>query len=126
MTAACVDSSWLVSIAFAEEGHEHLCEILGRFETLVASSLMEAELLSACARERLEPDPAWSARLSWILPDRTLRPEIERVLAAGHLRGADLWHVACALFLSPDPTQLSFLTLDRQQGDVASRLGFRR
>ena len=37
---------------------------------------------------------------------------------------ADLWHVACALFLSPNPTDITFLTLDKPQRDVARRLGF--
>jgi hypothetical protein len=40
------------------------------------------------------------------------------------LKGADLWHLANALFLSPDAEDLSFLTLDTRQADVAGRLGF--
>jgi hypothetical protein len=47
------------------------------------------------------------------------------VLDAGYLRGADCWHVATALYVSPEPSRLSFLTLDERQRDVARTLGFR-
>jgi hypothetical protein len=39
------------------------------------------------------------AGVSWILPDRRLTAEIQRVLDVHPLRGADLWHVATALYL---------------------------
>jgi hypothetical protein len=54
-----------------------------------------------------------------------LTQEISRVLVAGYLRGADVWHVACALHMSQDPGEVTFLTLDRPQRTVARRLGFR-
>jgi hypothetical protein len=53
-----------------------------------------------------------------------LTDEISRVLSAGYLRGADLWHVACALYLEPEPDELVFLTLDASQKAVAAKLGF--
>jgi hypothetical protein len=56
-------------------------------------------------------------------PDRTLTAEIETVLDAGPVRGADAWHLACALYLSPAPRELAFLTMDRQQARVAEALG---
>jgi hypothetical protein len=54
-----------------------------------------------------------------------LTQEFARILGIGHLKGADLWHVACALYLSPNPQDLSFLTLDARQKKVAAKLGFR-
>jgi hypothetical protein len=39
-------------------------------------------------------------------------------------RGADCWHLATALYLSPDPSALTFLTLDLAQRHVAKALGF--
>jgi len=42
----------------------------------------------------------------------------------GHLKGADLWHLACALVVSPDPGEITFLTLDRRQKEVARQAGF--
>lgn len=60
----------------------------------------------------------------WILPDRPLTIEMVRGLEAGYLRGADLWHIATALYVAPQATEISFITLDGQQGEVASALGF--
>ena len=69
------------------------------------------------------PVPTWPASPG-VLPDRPLTPEYERILAVGSLSGADLWHLACALFVAQNPGDLSFITLDRRQLDVAGRLGF--
>lgn len=66
-----------------------------------------------------------TAGMTWILPDRSLQPEIEQTIAAGYLRGADLWHVACALFLVNDPREIAFLTRDERQRSVAKALGFK-
>ena len=60
-----------------------------------------------------------------MLPDRPLAPEFSAVLEKGRLRGADLWHVATALYLFPQPPVLSFATLDDQQSIVAEALGFK-
>lgn len=77
----------------------------------------------ALAEQRVEP---WLAGLEWVNPERSLRPEIEAVLDAGYVRGADCWHLATALYLSLEPADISFLTLDKRQGEVARALGFRR
>lgn len=50
---------------------------------------------------------------------------MSRALEVGYLRGADLWHVACALYLVEDAPELSFLTRDERQSAVAEALGFR-
>ena len=57
-------------------------------------------------------------------PNRPLRGEFERVLVEGSVKGADLWHLACALFLAPEPKDLTFLTLDKRQEEIARKLGF--
>jgi hypothetical protein len=54
-----------------------------------------------------------------------LSTEITRVLSAGYLRGADLWHVATALYLRTDLPDIDFLTLDQPQRAVAATLGFK-
>jgi hypothetical protein len=41
------------------------------------------------------------------------------------VRGADCWHLATALYLAPDPGELTFVTLDAHQQSVAKSLGFR-
>lgn len=52
-----------------------------------------------------------------------LSDEIQTVLSAGYLRGADCWHVAVALSYAP-ARDLTFLSLDRAQRAVAVKLGF--
>ena len=47
------------------------------------------------------------------------------MLKAGYLRGADLWHVADALYAAPRPESLSFATLYSRQGAIATAVGFR-
>ena len=56
--------------------------------------------------------------------ERPLTAEFERMVDAGYLRGADLWHLTNALFLAPERRGLTFLTLDRRQRAVAAQLGF--
>jgi predicted nucleic acid-binding protein len=125
MAFAYVDSSCLVAIAFDEPGAKKLAARLRRFDRLFSSNLLEAELRSALSREgvddRAEDLLSW---IAWIYPNRPLTAEYTRIAAAGYLKGADLWHLANALFLSPDAGDLSFLSLDTRQADVAGRLGF--
>jgi predicted nucleic acid-binding protein len=122
---AYIDTSCLIAIAFGEAGATTLARRLARFDVLVASDLLEAELRSAFLQEGVDPEPELLAGVSWVLPDRPLHAEIERVLAAGYVRGADCWHLATALYLAEDPATISFLTLDERQATVARALGFR-
>lgn len=125
MRAAYVDTSCLVAVAFGEEGSESLAVRLLGFDRCISANLLEAELSAAFVREGVTTSPAgFLAHLDWVHPDRPLTPEIGRILRAGYVRGADLWHLACALYLSPTPEELHFLTLDRRQQEVAEVLGF--
>lgn len=125
MSLAYVDTSCLVAIAFDEPGATRLATRLQRFDRLLASNLLEAELRSALRREgvggREIPMLSW---LTWIYPNRPLTAEFTRITALGYLKGADLWHLANALFLAPDGRQLAFITLDKRQRDVGAKLGF--
>ena len=127
MSLAYVDTSCLVAVVFDEPGAQELAIQLEGYDRLVASNLLEAELRSTLTRENVTDNGtmllSW---ISWTYPNRPLSSEYERVLACGYLRGADLWHLACALFLSSDPQQLAFVTLDQRQGEIAASLGFRR
>jgi len=122
-----VDTSVLVAIALGEPGAERLRRRLARFGAVFAGGLLEAEFRSAVARENVEGEAAEAhlRRISFVEPPRRMTAEISRALAVRRLRGADLWHVACALYLSPDPHELAFLTLDADQRFVARKLGFR-
>ena len=91
----------------------------------MSSNLLEAELRSAVAREAagLDPSPFFMS-LSWIYPNRPLTRELRRIVTHGYLKGADLWHLACALLVCPAGSPLTFLTLDKRQRDVAASIGF--
>ncbi len=127
MKLAYVDTSCLVAVAFDEPGARDTIRLLGECDRLFASNLLEAEFRSALHREGVE-EGAYSllAGFSWLHPDRSLRPELTRVLRHGYVRGADLWHLACALYLKKRVKELLFLTLDQRQQDAAAKLGFRQ
>lgn len=125
MTTAYVDTSCLVAIALDEPSARDLAPRLRRFDRLLSSNLLEAELRAVFRRERLKTTPTeLLAEMVWVYPNRPLTPEFDRAMASGYLRGADLWHIACALFVAPRAHELTFITLDRQQADVAQQLGF--
>lgn len=124
MTAAYVDSSALIAVAFGESHGAAIAERLYEYSALVSSNLLEAEMLSAFAREGRGLDDAYVPRIQWILPTYALTDEIARTLRAGYLKGADLWHVANALYARRDLGDIAFLTLDVRQRSVARNLGF--
>jgi PIN domain nuclease of toxin-antitoxin system len=120
MKLAYVDSSCLVAIAFDEPDSKETARRLAGFGRLFSSNLLEAELRSALSREQVQGDCApllsW---IGWVYPDRPLTREYRTLLDRGHARGADLWHLACALFLKSQLGSLAFVTLDLRQRDLA-------
>lgn len=124
MTACYLDTSCLVALAFGEPGADELAARLRTFDTLLSSSLLEAEFRSTLAREGVGDGDRFLEAISWILPDRRLTAEIDRVLAIGYVRGADLQHLACALYTAESPRDLPFLTLDGRQREIAVALSF--
>ena len=125
MKAAYVDTSCLVAIAFGDSEAAEVASRLREHDVLLSSNLLEAELRATLVREAAEIDEALFSWIKWVLLDRPLSVEIIRVLRAGYLRGADLWHVATAMYVTPEPRDLTFLTLDRRQEEVAEELGFK-
>lgn len=123
-TFAYVDSSCLVAVALGEPAGRRARAAFAGVDRLLSSNLLEAEVRAALAREGVAAGPETFAGIDWVLPERALGAEMERVSAAGLLRGADLWHVACALYLDPTAAELVFLTLDKRQRDVAAAAGF--
>ena len=124
MSVAYVDASVLAAVAFDEPGAAACARRLEQFDRLISSNLLEAELRAAFARENLAFRESAIAGIEWILPDRPLASEFAAVLETGRLRGADLWHVATALYVFPRPGALFFATLDARQSSVAEALGF--
>jgi len=124
LTAVFLDSSCVVALALGEKSSITVSDALVGVREVFAANLLEAEVYAALQRERVPIDDEIFWWVQWVLPDRGLGPEIVRVLAAGSLRGPDCWHLAVALSISPDPSELIFLSLDQQQRAVAERLGF--
>ena len=124
VSVAYVDTSALITVFFNEPGGGELGNRLNTFSQIVSSNLLEAEIRSVMHREGHACSPDLLVGIKWVLPERPLRPEFETVLEAGYLRGADLWHVATALYLAENPSEVTFVTRDRRQGAVASALGF--
>ena len=124
MKRGYVDTSVLLAIAFAEPNAAELAKRLASYDQLHASPLLEAEFASALQRESLEDrEENLHAAIRFLHPLRRLTVEIETTTAAGQLRGADLFHVASALFVAPN-AKITFLSLDAKQREVAARLGF--
>ena len=126
MNAAYVDTSCLVAIAFGEPGADKVSQRLNAYDHLLSADLCEAELRAAVHREGRPQQIAdrLLGALSRVRPDRALSDELQRVLACDYLRGADLLHVATALFVEPGTSELVFETLDLRQREVARRVGF--
>ena len=121
---AYVDTSALLAIARIEPTAEPVARRLDGFRLLLSSNLLESEMRSAFALDAREFEPLLLSRIRWILPTRPLGPELADALRAGYLRGADLWHIATALYAARAVPSLAFLTLDRRQQGVAAALGF--
>jgi predicted nucleic acid-binding protein len=125
VSVAYIDSSCIVALAFDEPGARRIAQRCRAYSRLVAANLLEAEVRAVLAREEVQPVGTLFEGISWLYPDRPLGEEMARALEAGKLRGADLWHLACALYLDPTAKELSFLTLDGPQQRVAAALGFK-
>ena len=124
MSSAYVDTSVIVAVAFNEPGGNEIVERLNSFTTLTSSNLLESEVRSAYVRENRRFDEDVLSDIEWIIPLRPLSRELNTASQTGYLRGADLWHVATALYMFRNPSEVTFLTLDRRQGEVAAALGF--
>lgn len=123
-----LDTSAFLAVYFDEPGAEAVRLAIRDAQAAYSSNLLEAEAASAIHRRRLDSAALGPrlARLRWVHPDRPLTREIKAVLEKGPaLRGADLWHLACALYLAQDPAHLAFITLDGEQADAAAKIGFK-
>lgn len=122
---AYVDSSALVAVALREPSAPSVVERLAKFSRLAAANLLEAEVRAAFAREQLAVDQPLPYDVELLHPDRPLTAEIVTTLQAGYLRGADLWHLAVALYLKETLVgAVAFITPDNRQRAVAASLGF--
>lgn len=120
-----VDSSVIVAIMFEELAAPRARIILDKATELVSANLLESEVYSAANREgrSLETAAQFIRSISLFFPDRLLSHEHDLIFTKGYARGADAYHIACALFLDPDRRDLHFATLDRDQFLIVKKLG---
>jgi predicted nucleic acid-binding protein len=127
LSAVFADTSAMAAVLFHEPACDEVMRVLSLHDRVYASSLLESEMFSVASRMDVELKLVERAleNVVWVCPDRTLNREIRRIMATGvPLRGADLWHVACALYLAVEPSFVPFLTLDHRQAQAARALGF--
>ena len=125
--AAYVDASALLAIVLHEPAAPSVIRRLGAFPRLAAANLLEAEVRAAFAREGMDLAGSLPYGVEWIHPDRPLTAEIVTALRIGYLRGADLWHIAVALyadeFILGKP---AFITPDHRRQGWPPGWGLRR
>ena len=125
MGVAYIDTSVLLAIAFGQHDPQELRDRLTGHTSIFSSILLEAEARSAFVRMGRPFEQHILTGVEWILPDRSLTQEIDLALGAGYLRGADLLHMATALYAAArGEAEMAFLTLDRRLREVAQGLGF--
>ena len=103
MATAYVDTSAMITVVFGQPGAVEMAQRINNFDHMASANLLEAEMRSVFAREAQPFDKEILSKFQWIHPDRPLSQELEMVLESGYLRGADLWHLAVALYVHPDP-----------------------
>lgn len=123
-----MDTSALVAVVLSQPGASQVRRVLNTLDAIASSNFLEAELCAVAMREGVSTKSLQSVldAVDWIVPDRPLSAEIAQVLRAGYLRGADLWHIASALYLAPSPGEIAFLTLhipQRRVGRINSDSG---
>lgn len=127
MTVVYVDSSVVVSLLLEETHFRRLRSKLHKAEEVISAALLEAEIYSVVHREGIDNNKAalFVEPITLIIPDRSLSPEYNLIFSKGYCRGADAFHLACALYLDPSKKDLIFLTEDERQRHIASQLGFK-
>ena len=132
------DSSALIPLVVAESQTKRVERWLREDSAVMVWMLTRVELCSALARRRrAEPLAArrlaaarrevFSAWEQWteVTAVEIVRRHAERLLEAHSLRAADALQLAAALVAAEElPASLTFVTLDRQQGEAAEREGF--
>ena len=120
-----IDTSVILSKLFKEPTKFKWNKLKG--QKLLSSSLIYYETMSACKREGIKYTDATSLlkAINIVSPNKILEDEVAGILEIGYLRGADLTHLATALWLSRnEPKNLVFLSFDNSQLKVARELGF--
>ena len=133
------DTSALVPLLLSERETVQAERWLREDAGVIVWTLTRVELLSALARRRRQ-EPAAARRLqaakrellvAWerwseVTATDLVRRHAERLVETHPLKAADALQIGAAIVAAEDdPTDLDFVTLDRQQAVAAEREGFR-
>ena len=126
MNVIYCDSSAIVCLLLKEGTHTTYRQHLKKADEIISSNLIEAEILAVAAREKIDLSQAalFIEPITMITPDRSLALEYQQIFKIDYCRGADAYHLACALYLDPRGKDLLFLTADQRQKKIANKLGF--
>ena len=124
MKTIYVDTSVIAGILLENPGHEKYQNSIQNEDRIVSSALLEAELCSVAAREKISPKELekFLIGIELIHTTRSLLKEYRRILTSGYVKGADAFHIATALYLDPELKELKFLTADSRQKEVIKKL----
>ncbi|MBI2083106.1 MAG: PIN domain-containing protein [Deltaproteobacteria bacterium] len=127
MTKIYVDSSVVVAMLFGEEKSPKYREIFARQSEILSSYLLEAEVYASARREKIPLDSASKllTDVTLIAPGRSLEYEYQKVFQHGYCRGGDAFHLAMMVHIDPDFSSLELLTADRQQEEIARKIGIK-
>lgn len=95
-------------------------------QLIVSHEILVAEILSFVTRDRF-PSEKYEEFLSKVAIQHLVAPIkwCKQVLHYGYCKGADCLHLACAMSMSsPKYSELTFLTCDIRQGEIARKIGF--
>ena len=121
-----IDSSAVVGKLLGDGIHPALIKPDNKLR-LYSSPLLYSEVAAVARREgvALKEVDIITRGIEWVIPASQLKHEVAQVLAVGYARGADLFHLATALWLAgSNVKELRFITLDVPQQELAGKLGF--
>ena len=128
MKRGYIDTSVLVALHFGQSEARRAARILRSLDMAISVNIIVPELLATLKREGrpLQEADSLLGRISVFSPTEPLRKHCEEALAAGALRGADLWHVAAAIAIAGPRRRhdLQFASFDQRQQEIARNLGF--
>lgn len=127
MKVAYLDSSVIIALLLEEGPSKQIRKTLTSFKKLYSASLLEAEVLATAKRENIDLSFAYSfiSPIGLLFSEQSLQKEYEEIFSLGYCRGADAYHLASALFLDPEKSNLFFFTLDEKQKLIAKKMGFK-
>lgn len=127
MKLVYIDTSVLIAVFFQEPNYKNYLKYFSKNYQLISSEILVAEFYSFLSRNKRPLSEAFEILdyLSIVRPDKGLENYCEMILSYGYAKGADLFHIANALYIDPEVKELVFLTHDVKQGKLAKKVGFK-